>query len=202
MSIQRSTDRLATYAIAGALLLFGSVAAELIHPVQAPDGTSREPILHALYLLAFIAGWILIAAASAGLASATASPGASRAVRLGGWLSVGGALSFAVSTAGALIGLAFGVYLEVMFVLFLVAFALLIPGQALMATGRSALPGGIGTAGLLVIAAIGLVLAVSTDLDPFHDLGLFAFDAAWLGIGLRLRASTKTAGSAAIASAS
>ena len=200
MSTPRPTDRLATFAIAGSLLLFGSVAAELIHPVQSPDGTTREPILHAIYLVAFIAGWVLIAAASAGLASPTATGGASRAVRLGGWLSVGGALSFALSTAGVLLGVAFGLYLEVMFMLFLVAFALLIPGQALLATGRSSLPGGIGTAGLLVIAAIGLVLAVSTDADPFHDLGLFAFFAAWLGIGLRLRLGRTSAPSTAIPS--
>jgi len=196
----RPVERLATFAIAGSLLLFGSVAAELIHPVQSPDGTTREPMLHAIYLVAFIAGWILIAAASAGLASPAATGGGSRAVRLGGWMSVGGALSFALSTAGVLLGVAFGLYLEVMFMLFLVAFALLIPGQALLATGRSSLPGGIGTAGLLVIAAIGLVLAVSTDADPFHDLGLFAFDAAWLGIGLRLRLARTSAPSTAIPS--
>ena len=196
----RPVERLATFAIAGSLLLFGSVAAELIHPVQAPDGTTREPMLHAIYLVAFIAGWILIAAASAGLASPAATGGGSRAVRLGGWMSVGGALSFALSTAGVLLGVAFGLYLEVMFMLFLVAFALLIPGQALLATGRSSLPGGIGTAGLLVIAALGLVLAVSTDADPFHDLGLFAFDAAWLGIGLRLRLARTSAPSTAIPS--
>ena len=196
----RPVERLATFAIAGSLLLFGSVAAELIHPVQSPDGTTREPMLHAIYLVAFIAGWILIAAASAGLASPAATGGGSRAVRLGGWLSVGGALSFALSTAGVLLGVAFGLYLEVMFMLFLVAFALLIPGQALLATGRSSLPGGIGTASLLVIAALGLVLAVSTDADPFHDLGLFAFDAAWLGIGLRLRLARTSAPSTAIPS--
>ena len=200
MSTPRPTDRLATFAIAGSLLLFGSVAAELIHPVQSPDGTTREPILHAIYLVAFIAGWVLIAAASAGLASSPATGGGSRAVRLGGWLSVGGALSFALSTAGVLLGVAFGLYLEVMFMLFLIAFALLISGQALLATGRSLLPGGIGTAGLLVIAALGLVLAVSTDADPFHDLGLFAFDAAWLGIGLRLRFARTSAPSTAIPS--
>jgi hypothetical protein len=195
----RPVERLATFAIVGSLLLFGSVAAELIHPVQSPDGTTREPFLHAIYLVAFIAGWVLIAAASAGLASAAGTTG-SRAVRLGGWLSVGGALSFALSTAGVLLGVAFGLYFEVMFMLFLVAFVLLIPGQALLATGRRTLPGGIGTAGLLVVAAIGLVLAVSTDVDPFHDLGLFAFDAAWLGIGLRLRLAGKSAPSTAIPS--
>lgn len=61
------TRRPATSLIAGGLLVAASVAAELVHPVQQPDGTSRESLLHAVYLIAWVVGWVLVALAGLAL---------------------------------------------------------------------------------------------------------------------------------------
>lgn len=186
--IDSSARRTGTWAVIGGLLLFGSVAAELVHPVQAADGTSREPLLHSLYLLAWVAGWMCVLAAIAGVRGLVRDTGTdSRAAAVGAWLSIGGAAAFAVFGAGALAGVVAGIYLEVAFMLFLVAFALLIPGQLLLAIGGRRLPGAGPVALLIGLAAAGLIVAVSTDTDPFHDLGFFLFDAAWMVLGVGLR---------------
>ena len=172
--------RTATVATAGGLLIFASVAAELVHPVQNPDGTSREPMLHAIYLIAWIAGWALVAATAIGLRATVA--GAPRKATIGAWLVVFGAVAFAISGLGLLIGLLSGVYLEALFVLVLVAFPLVVVGCLLLglAMRRSTGPAWV----LMLVAAAGFLVALLADMDPIHDIGLLAGALAIAGAGL------------------
>lgn len=38
----------------------------------------------------------------------------------------------------------------------------------------------------LAVAVAGVVLAVVTEADPWHDLGLFVFEGAWIALGITL----------------
>jgi len=174
-------------AIIGGVLALVSVAAELIWPVQNADGTSREPLLHLVYVLAWIAGSSLIGAAVWWMRPLLAADGAlSRKASIGTWLSVAGCAAFALSGVGLLIGIATGSYLEAAFVLFLVAYALLVPGQILLALAMRSVPAfGWGWV-LPIIGAIGLLVAFAAETDPYHDIGLLTFPIATVGLGLVL----------------
>ena len=194
-ALTATAQRAGRFALLAGVLLFASVAAELIHPVQAPDGTSREPLLHAVYLIAWIVGSACLTLALIGLRSMLRDAGVlSRATRAGAWLSIVGAALFGVLAVGGLAGIVTGSYLEVAFVAFLLAFVLLIPGQLLLARGIGRLPAAVGfPPWLLVVASGGLIVALAADMDPFHDLGLFTFDLAWAAAGVSLmRASART----------
>jgi hypothetical protein len=156
-------------AVAGGLLLAGSVAAELVHPVQASDGAVLEPVPFALYLLAWVAGAALLVRAAAGLPRRTA-----RALAV-----IGAALLTVFGAVVLVTGLA-GRPLEASFL----AFAL---GLLLAAAG--ALTGGIAARRpLLVVAGVGALVALLAPGDPWHDLGLLGFCLAWAADGaLRLR---------------
>jgi len=187
-TLTATAQRTGRFALLGGGLLFASVAAELIHPVQAPDGTSREPLLHAIYLIAWIVGSACLTLALIGVRSMLRDAGVlSRATSAGAWLSIIGAALFGVLAIGGIAGILTGTYLEVAFVAFLLAFVLLIPGQLLLARGVGRLPAAVGfSRWLLVVAAGGLIVALAADMDPFHDLGLFTFDLAWAAIGATL----------------
>ena len=38
----------------------------------------------------------------------------------------------------------------------------------------------------VLVAGAGGLVALGAEVDPWHDLGLFLFDAAWVAVGLRL----------------
>lgn len=175
--------RTGTAAVAAGLLLFTSVAAELVRPVQSADGTVTDVAGFVLY----VAGWTLGAAALVvallGLGGRTGNgPG-----RIGRAIALTGAallLAFgAVSLATALVD---GAPAEWSFLLFAVGLLLLVVGSVPLALGLRR-TGGVGGwwVAVLVTGAGGLV-ALGAEADPWHDLGLFAFDAAWIGLGLRL----------------
>jgi hypothetical protein len=190
-----TAQRAGRFALVGAVLLFASVAAELVHPVQAPDGTSREPLLHAAYLIAWIVGSACLTVALTALRSMLRDAGVrSRAASAGAWLSIVGAALFGVLAVGGLTGIVAGTYLEIAFVAFLLALVLLIPSQLLLVPGVRRLPAPVAfPSWLLVVASVGLIVALGADMDPFHDLGLFTFALAWAGIGATLaRASAHT----------
>ena len=154
-------------AIAGGLLAAGAVAAELIYPVQYGDGTSREPVLHAVYLAAWVIGCALIAVAAAGLRQALP---ASRAASIGSWAAVVGAVALGVSGVLQLVGVLVGTSMEGAFVLFLLAFPVLV--VAGVALGLAARPSSSLAFGLFLLAAAGFLLALLATLDPYHDIGL------------------------------
>lgn len=166
-------------AVAGGLLLAGSVAAELVHPVQAPDGAVLEPIPFAGYLLLWIAGAALLVRAAAGL------PRSSRAARTGRVLTLAGTV---LLTAFAVVVLVTGVAgrpLEASFLAF--ALGLLLAAAGSLTAGIAA------RRPLLVVAGVGALVALLTE--QLHDLGLFLFFGAWvvLGLGVLLRRPRRTA---------
>jgi hypothetical protein len=70
------------------------------------------------------------------------------------------------------------------FILFGVGFILLVVGHLLFA--RDLRPA-LGRAWLLpILAAAGAFLALAVEADPAHDIGLFAFEAAWVALGVAL----------------
>jgi hypothetical protein len=70
------------------------------------------------------------------------------------------------------------------FVLFGLGFLLLFVGHLLLAAGlRDAL----GRAWVLpLVGAAGILVAITLDVDPIHDLGLFVFEGAWVALGVVL----------------
>lgn len=71
-------------------------------------------------------------------------------------------------------------------------------GLLLTVVGNTALAIGVRRAGLLpalwlapLVAAAGAFVAVTVFADPWHDLGLFTFDAAWVALGVFLRSSAR-----------
>ena len=194
MTDASSTTRIAPMAIAGGLLAALSVAAELAFPVQNPDGSSREPVLHAVYLAAWIVGWSLIAAMALGLRGVPAGSKRSRKAGIGSWLVVAGAAAFVISGLGLLIGVLAGVQLDAFFVLVLIAFPLVAIGLVLLGL---ALREAAGPAWILAfVAAAGFIVALLAEADPWHDIGLLTglLAVAGLGVALRARADTRTDG--------
>jgi hypothetical protein len=68
------------------------------------------------------------------------------------------------------------------FILFGLGFLLLFVGHLLIATGlRHAL----GRAWMLpLVGAAGILVAITLDVDPIHDIGLFVFEGAWVALGI------------------
>ena len=192
MTDASSTTRAASMAIAGGILFALSVAAELVFPVQNSDGSSREPLLHAVYLAAWIVGVSLIGAMALGLRALPTGGGRSRKASIGSWLVLAGAAAFAVSGLGQLIGVLAGVQLDAFFVLFLVAFPLLVIGFVLLGLAMRGAGGPVWI--LAFVAAAGFLVALLAEADPWHDIGLLtgAVAVAGFGVALRLRADTGT----------
>ena len=164
VSLRRPTP---TPAIVGGLLAAGSVVAELIYPVQFGDGTSRVPVLHAAYLVAWVIGWALVTMAAARLRGALP---ASRSATIGRWAAVVGAVALGVSGLVQLIGVFAGETPVAAFVLLLLAFpALAVAGVALGLAARVRDPLAFG---LFLLAAAGFLMALLATVDPYHDIGL------------------------------
>ena len=102
-------------------------------------------------------------------------------------VSVAGAALIAASGAGTLLtGLLSGVPAGGAFVLFGL-------GMLLVIGGHIALSVGLRRAGVLrswwatpLVAAVAALVAVGVPLDPWHDLGMVAFEAAWAVFGAQL----------------
>ena len=70
------------------------------------------------------------------------------------------------------------------FVLFAVGFFLLFVGHLLIAPG---LRQTLGRAWMLPwLGAGGILVAITLDIDPIHDIGLFVFEGAWIALGVTL----------------
>lgn len=170
-------------AVAAGVLMFLSVATELIWQVQHPDGSIASVPGIVAYLVAFVVGAAALGVAVHGLGPATAM---SRAGRIGRRLSVAGA---ALLTTFALVFLATalltGTPLEASFLLFLVGFLLLIAGSVPLALGlrRSGAFGRWWVA--VLVAGAGALVGVVAE-SAVHEVGLFTFDAAWAALGVRL----------------
>jgi hypothetical protein len=70
------------------------------------------------------------------------------------------------------------------FILFAIGFLLILVGQLLFA--RDLRPS-LGRGWVLpIVAVVGLVMALFLDPVGLHDIGLFVFEGAWVGLGLAL----------------
>jgi hypothetical protein len=70
------------------------------------------------------------------------------------------------------------------FILFALGFLLILVGQLLFARD---LRHRLGAAWMLpLVATAGLIVALMLDVDPIHDIGLFIFEGAWIGLGVVL----------------
>lgn len=176
-------------AIAAGVFLFVSVAAELIRPVQEKNGTVTNRSLFAVYVALGVVGaaalvYTLIRLRKLDIASGQER---SRSGRVGIWLSLAGGVLLVLFalTAGAT-GITQGAPLEASFALFGLGLLLLVIGQTTFAIAmrRRGVLGAFWLAPL--VGAIGALVAVVVFVDPWHDLGLFTFHAAWVALGIRL----------------
>ena len=185
IAVDRRTG--AAAAIAG-VLLFASVAAELVWSGQRPDGTVTSISGLVLEVCAWTAGAAALTVALLGMRPVAVS----RAGAAGRRISVVGAGLLTVFGVVVLMtALASGVPWETSFLLFGVGFLLLAGGAVPLALGlrRS---GALGSWWIAVlVAGAGAVVALLASADPWHDLGLFVFDAAWFALGLRVLAAER-----------
>jgi hypothetical protein len=173
--------RTGTAALVAGVLMFLSVATELVWKVQHPDGSIASVAGIVAYLLAFIVGAAALTVAVHGLGPATAT---SRAGRVGRRLSLAGA---GLLTTFGLVFLATalmtGTPLEASFWLFLGGLLLLIAGSVPLALGlrRSRAVGPWWVA--MLVAGAGALVGILAE-SAVHEVGLFTFDAAWAALGL------------------
>lgn len=170
-------------ALTAGVLLFVSVTTELVWNVQRPDGSVFNAPVFLLFIGGFAAGTAALVVAIHGLPRGVPL---SRGGRVGRLLSLVGAgllTTFALLFMGT--GLVTGTPLETAFWLFLVGFLLLILGAVPLGLGlrRSGVVGAWWIA--VVVAGAGALVAMLT-LSPWHEIGLFTFDAGWAALGLGL----------------
>lgn len=164
--------RSAVAAVAAGLLMAVSVAGELIHPVQEPDGEVLQPAVFGLYVGAFLIGAAFLVRAVAGL------PRRSRAERTGRGLALAGAVLLTGFAVVALVTGVGGRPLEASFLAF--ALGMLLTAAGALTVGiarRDTAPG----RALLVVGAGALVALLVQP--PVHDAAMFAFFLGWVAVG-------------------
>jgi hypothetical protein len=163
-------------AVTAGLLLAASVTAELVHPVQRSDGSVLDLPLFLAYLIVWTIG------AAALVTALYRLPGrAGRAISL-----AGAALLVGFGVVGIGTAVASGSPAEWSFLLFAVGLLLLVVGSVPLASGLRRVQG-LGRWWVAVLlAGAGGLLALGAAVDPWHDLGLVLFDAAWVALGLRV----------------
>ena len=185
MSTSTLARRSGLASVLGATLTAGSVGAELVHGVE--DGSSIVNLpLFLVYVGTGGLGVALLAAAIVGLRRLHRAEGAEvgRAGRVGFRLAIFGTLANVAFTVVYLVGaVATGETVEAAFLLFALGFLALLAGQVLLGFGlrRAGLLGFGWATPLAGVAAI--VLAITTDADPYHDIGLFLFFGSWFALG-------------------
>jgi hypothetical protein len=172
-------------AVAAGVLLFASVAAELVRPVQRPDGTVTDMSGFALYLTGWTLGATALVVALLGLRRAAGPLG--RTGRIGFAVGLAGAALFA-AFGGVALGTALldGAPAEWSFLLFAVGLLLMLVGAVPLALGLRRV-GGLGRWwATVLVAGAGALVALGAAGDPWHDLGLFVCFGSWAVLGLRL----------------
>jgi hypothetical protein len=107
-----------------------------------------------------------------------------RAGRIGWRVCIAGVVLLGLFAVQAVITVALTGDIPGNFILFGLGFLLLFVGQVLIATGlRDAL----GRAWILpLVGAAGIIVAITLNIDPIHDIGLFVFEGAWVALGVAL----------------
>jgi hypothetical protein len=166
--------RTGTAAILAGALIFAGQAGELVFG-------SPSDLVDAVFVTLAGAGIGGLAVALWGLRDlvATRGPG-----RIGVRVALMGAALLGLFAVQAVIELIRTGDVPENFILFGVGFLLLVVGHLLFA--RHLRPA-LGRAWLLPLAAAaGAVLALVVEADPLHDIGLFAFEGAWVALGVAL----------------
>jgi len=194
-ALDRRTGRAA---VAAGVLMFLSVATELIWTVQRPDGSVFNMPMFLLFIIGFAAGSAALGMALHGLGRGVPL---SRPGRIGHALSLAGAgLLVAFSVVFGVTGVVTGTPLETAFWSFLIGFLLLILGSVPLGLGlrRSGIVGPMWAA--VPVAGAGAVVAILTP-APWHDLGLLTYFGSWAVLGLRLLRANAPVGREAVPSA-
>lgn len=172
-------------AIAGATLTAGSVGADLVHGVEDGSTIVNLPLFLAVVGTSGL-GMALLVAAIVGLRTLHRAEGVEvgRAGRVGFRLAIFGTSANVAFAAVYFVGaLATRETVEAAFWLFALGFLSLLAGQVLLGIGlrRGGLLGPGWAAPIAGVAAI--FLAITTDADPYHDIGLFLFFGSWFALG-------------------
>ena len=174
-------------AVAGGLLLAASVGAELVHPVQDPDGSVVSPALFAGYLGLWTLGAAALLVAQLGLRRTAGLPGVGRAGAVVSLAGTGLLLVFGLVVVAS--ALTTGAPLEASFLAFALGLLLVAVGSVLLGLGlrRSGAVGGWWAA--LPVAGAGALVALLVEQG--HDAGMFVLFAAWvlLGVGCMQRSA-------------
>lgn len=168
-------------ALAGGLLFAAGVALEWVLNPQRVDGTVVRPAVFAALVGSSSVGVALLALSARGLGGLAAG----RAVRWGSRFASVGAVLILTSTLVVLVtGLATGAPAAWSFIGWSLGLLLLSIGSVVLGVGlRRAVP---AAAALTVVAGLALLASLAVPLDPWHDVALMAFCAAWSLAGLSL----------------
>ncbi len=130
------------------------------------------------YGLLFGGGIVALGVALWGLRDLT---GVTRRGRIGVWLALAGVVLLGLFFMQALISVIRTGEVPEVIVLFALGFLLALVGQVLFAPDlRRSLGGGWV---LPLVASVGIIVALAVEADPFHDIGLFVFEGAWVALG-------------------
>jgi hypothetical protein len=157
-------------AILAGVLIFAGQAGEL----------AFANALGSLWVSLFVLGTAALVVAIWGLGGRVST----RSGRIGWRVCVAGVVLLGLFAVQAVITFALTGDIPGNFILFGLGFLLLFVGHVLIATGlRDAL----GRAWILpLVGAAGILVAITVDVDPIHDIGLFVFEGAWAALGVAL----------------
>src|SRR6266498_2434496 len=169
----RPESRTGVAAILAGVLIFAGQAGELAF---GPLSDAQKPVAVTLTGLGIAA--LVVAIWRLGSLVTT------RIGRIGWRVTVAGVAFLGLFAVQALITVAVTGDIPGNFVLFAIGFLLLFVGHLLIAPGlRDAL----GRAWVLpLVGAAGILVAITLDIDPIHDIGLFVFEGAWVALGVAL----------------
>jgi uncharacterized protein (DUF983 family) len=167
------SSRTAVAAILAGLLYFAGQAGELAFS-SADDGD-------AVFVALGVAGLVALGVALWGLRDIVSG---TRRGRIGIRLALAGSAMLALFAIQLIVEQIRTGDIPDNFILFAVGFLLVTVGQLLFAPD---LKPTIGRAWALPLVAVaGLVVGLTVTTDPIHDIGLFVFEAAWVGLGVAL----------------
>ena len=170
----RSNSQTGVAAILAGALIFAGQGGELVFG-------SPSDFVDSVFVALWTAGMVALGVALWGLRDVIAG---TRVGRLG--------MRLALAGLGLLCLFAIQVVIELIrtgeipenFILFAFGFLLVLVGQLLFARDlRPALGRGWF---LPIVGVAGLIVALSLDVDPIHDIGLFVFEGVWVALGVAL----------------
>jgi hypothetical protein len=174
-----SRSRTGVAAILAGALYFAGQGGQLVF--------GDDKVLGGVYVALVSAGFVALAVALWGLRELIAG---TRMGRVGIRVALAGVVLLGLFAVQTVIELIRTGDIPDNFILFGLGFLLVLIGQLLFA--RDLRPA-LGRGWLLpIVAVVGLVVALTLDVDPIHDIGLFVFEGAWIALGaVLLRAESR-----------